>query len=77
LQKWGAEAGEPLKDYQIFMAVSKKPGKDKSGDYIYKKDPNGNYAHNSQGRKFLEHDLDKIADGFMEFAKKQKFSFYL
>jgi len=24
-------------DYPIFMAVSKKPGKDNSGEYIYKK----------------------------------------
>ena len=76
LQKWGKEAGKPLKDYPIFMAVSKKSGKDNSGDYIYKKDPNGNYAHNVRGRKTLDHDLDEIADEFIKFAKSQKFSFW-
>ena len=76
LQKWGGGAGEPLKDYPIFMAVSKKAGKNNSGDYIYKKDTNGNYAHDSKGRKVLDHDLDEIADAFIDFAKKQKFNFY-
>ena len=75
LQAWGGGAGEPLKDYPIFMAVSKKAGKDNSGDYVYKKDENGNYAHDSRGRKVLDHDLDQIAEAFIEFAKKQKFSF--
>ncbi|MBI3337346.1 MAG: N-6 DNA methylase [Candidatus Staskawiczbacteria bacterium] len=72
LQKWGNEAGEPLKDYPIFMAVSKKAGKDNSGDYVYKKDVNGSYFHDARGRKVLDHDLDEIADGFLEFAKKEK-----
>lgn len=73
LQKWDAE---PLKDYTIFMAVSKKGGKDNSGDYIYKKDPGGNPVFDARGRKVLDHDLDEIADKFIEFAKEQKFSFW-
>ncbi len=75
LQKWGGDAGEPLKDYPIFMAVSKKSGKDNSGDYIYKKDANGNYIHDAKGRKVLDHDLDEIAEAFVKFAKEQKFGF--
>jgi len=75
LQKWGNEAGEPLRDYPIFMAVSKKAGKDNSGDYIYKKDEKRNYICDSRGRKVLDHDLDEIAEGFIKFAKEQKFSF--
>ena len=75
LQKWGAEAGEPQVDYPIFMAVSKKGGKDNSGDYLYKKDATGNYIHDPKGRKVLDHDLDEIADGFLEFAKGQRFNF--
>ena len=75
LQKWN-ENEEPLKDYPIFMAVSKKGGKDNSGDYIYKKDAAGNYVHDSRGRKVLDHDLDQIADSFIEFAKKEGFSFW-
>lgn len=70
LQKWGSEAGEPQKDYPIFMAVSKKGGKDNSGDYVYKKGPNGEYVHDAKGRKVLDHDLDEIADGFLKFAKE-------
>ena len=75
LQKWSKEIREPQKDYPIFMAVSKKSGKDNSGDYIYKKDANGNYVHDAKGRKVLDHDLDEIADGFLKFAKEQKFNF--
>lgn len=74
LQKWG-EREKPLKDYQIFMAVSKKSGKDNSGDYVYKKDAGGNYVHDNEGRKVLGHDLDEIAEAFVKFAKEQKFSF--
>lgn len=80
LQKWSpstkASDGQMhLKDYPIFMAVSKKAGKDNSGDYIYKKDANGNYVHDTRGRKVSDHDLDEIADAFIDFAKKQKFNF--
>ena len=73
LQKW---EGQPLKDYPIFMAVSKKPGKDNSGKYVYKKDDKGNFMYNSQARKVLDHDLDDIAEAFIKFAKEQKFSFW-
>ena len=68
LQKWG-DGNEPQKDYPIFMAVSKKGGKDNSGDYVYKKGPNGEYVHDTKGRKVLDHDLDEIADEFLKFAK--------
>lgn len=76
LQKWSAEAGEPLKDYPIFMAVSKKSGKDNSGDYVYKKDAAGNYVHDTRFRKVLDHDLDSIAEAFIKFANEQKISFW-
>ena len=75
LQKWGGEAGESKEDYPIFMAVSKKGGKDNSGDYIYKKDKDGNIIFNAKGKKLIDHDLDEIADEFLKFAKEQKFSF--
>lgn len=81
LQKWPSSAKASdgqgrLKDYPIFMAVSKKAGKDNSGDYIYKKDENGKYVHSQNGKKILDHDLDEIADAFIDFARKQKFNFY-
>jgi type I restriction enzyme M protein len=74
LQKWVSDK-EIKKDYPIFMAVSKKGGKDNSGDYIYKKDTNGNYIHDTRGRKVLDHDLDEIADAFIEFTQTQKLNF--
>lgn len=75
LQKW-VEGEKPLDDYPIFMAVSKKSGKDNSGDYVYRKDENGEIAFDSKGNKVLDHDLDEIADSFIGFAKKEGFNFW-
>lgn len=75
LQKWG-EGERPLENYPIFMAVSRKAGKDNSGDYVYKKDEKGNYFHDFNFHKVLDHDLDEVADAFISFAKKQGFSFW-
>jgi len=74
LQKW-PEKEKSLKDYPIFMAVSKKGGKDNSGDYVYKKDKNGDVLYSPQGKKYLDHDLDEIAEEFIKFVKEQKFNF--
>ena len=73
LQKW---SDEPQKDYPIFMAVSKRGGKDNSGEYVYKKDKQGKFVVNNKGRKVLDHDLDEIAEKFLKFAKKQGFGFW-
>ena len=75
LQKWGGKARKPIDDYPIFMAVSKKSGKDTSGEYVYKKDEKGNFVLDERGRRVLDHDLDGIADAFVKFAKEQKFDF--
>lgn len=75
LQKWNKNE-QPLEDYPIFMAVSKKSGKDNSGDYIYKKDADGNIIRDNKGHKAVDHDLDQIADAFIKFAKEQGFSFW-
>jgi len=75
LQKW-AENEKLPKDYPIFMASSKKPGKDNSGEYVYKKDEKGNIILDEKGCRILDHDLDDIAAAFVEFAQKQKFSFW-
>ena len=53
LQKW-TEAEKPLVDYPIFMAVSKKSGKDNSGDYIFKKDAEGNFIYDAKGHRELD-----------------------
>lgn len=75
LQKWDEDA-QPKEDYPIFMAVSKKAGKDNSGEYVFKKGEKGNYVFDSRGRKVLDHDLDEIAEAFIKFAKEQRFSFW-
>lgn len=75
LQKWGGDIGEPKEDYPIFMAVSKKGGKDSSGDYVYRKDKEGNIQYDADGKKVINHDLDEIAEEFRKFAKEQKFNF--
>lgn len=67
LQKWSENEKLP-KDYPIFMAVSKKSGKDNSGDYVFKKDKKGNFIFQN-GHKMLDHDLDEIADEFLKFMK--------
>ncbi|MFA7654415.1 MAG: N-6 DNA methylase [Candidatus Magasanikbacteria bacterium] len=69
LQKWGAKENKP-KDYPIFMAVSKKSGKDNSGDYVYRKDKEGNLMFDEQGKKILEHDLDEIVEEYLKFVLK-------
>jgi len=71
LQKWGNGAGEPSGNYPIFMATSQRPGKDNSGDYIYKTnevgdliDEEGNRAIESGHPPAVDHDLDEIAEAF-------------
>jgi len=79
LQKW-TENEKPMKDYPIFMAVSKKSGKDNSGEYIFI-DRDCNRVKSVRGifkdpTIKLDHDLDKIAEAFVKFAKEQKFIFW-
>lgn len=68
LQKWGEDEKIP-EDYPIFMAVSKKGGKDTSGEYVYRKDKEGNVMYDAQGKKIINHDLDEIAEEFLKFIK--------
>ena len=75
LQKW-QEDEKPLGNYPIFLAVSKRSGKNNSGDYIYKKDADGVVIRDAKGHKAVDHDLDQIAEQFIEFGKKEGFSFW-
>ncbi len=65
-----------MKDYPVFFATSQNSGKDNSGDYIYKKGPDVRPVLDTHGHMIVEHDLNEIADGFVQFAKRHKFSFY-
>lgn len=75
LQKW-KENEKPLANYPIFMAVSKKSGKDNSGDYAYKKDNSREWIFDEQSNRIVDHDLDLISDEFIKFAKKEGFNFW-
>ena len=63
-------------DYPIFFAVNEKPVKDNSGEYNYKRGPNGEPLLDEYGHPVIDHDLDEIAEAFVTFAKKQGFDFW-
>ncbi|MFN4308917.1 class I SAM-dependent DNA methyltransferase, partial [Sulfurihydrogenibium azorense] len=63
-------------DYPIFFAVNEKPVKDESGEYRYKKNPDGSFVLDEHGHLVIDHDLDEIANAFIEFAKEQGFDFW-
>ena len=58
-------------DYPIFFAVNEKPVKDESGEYRYKKNPDGSFVLDEHGHPVIDHDLDEIAEDFIKFAKEQ------
>lgn len=75
-------------DYPIFFATMQEPSKDNSGEKIYRKDSLGNKLKDDHGHFIVQHDLfsvglpnkektqDGIAEAFIEFAKKEKLSFF-
>ena len=82
VQKWGGVAGDPIEDYDVFMAVSQKSGKDNSGRYVYKTDNDGNSVDEdgvpiteSGKPPAIDHDMDEIAEAFIAWAQEQGFSF--
>jgi type I restriction enzyme M protein len=85
VQKWDDERCPKKDDYPIFFATMQKPSKDNSGDKIYVKDPvTGKNKLDSKGHFIVDHDLfnhdgmtqDGIAEAFIEFAKKERLSFF-
>ena len=73
-------------DYNIFFATMQKSGKDNSGEKMYVKnsDGSGDFLLDDHGHLIVDHDLfnhegktqDGIAEAFIEFAKKENFSFF-
>lgn len=63
------------KDYKIFMAVSEKPGRDKSGNLIYEKDTTGNILFDEYERPKLDTDLSVISQEFV--SGKPKIGFWV
>ncbi len=82
LQKWGAETGDSIKNYPVFMATSQRSGKDNGGEYIYKTveghivDEDGTPVTQSGKSPAIDHDLDEIAEAFVKWGKEQRFSFF-
>jgi type I restriction enzyme M protein len=63
-------------DYPIFFAVNQKPLKDESGEYRYKKGPDGELLIDGHGHPVIDHDLDDIAESFVKYAREQGFDFW-
>ena len=89
VQKWNDDPDEgPLcprvEDYPVFFAVSEKGGKDNSGDYVFLENSDGQSKLDKNGHLIVEHDLhnhngelrDGIAEVFIEWAKREKLSFW-
>ena len=84
VQKWDDKLCPKVDEYNIFFATMQKPGKDNSGEKIYVKDANGENILDNHGHLIVDHDLynhegltqDGIAEAFIEFAKKEKLSFF-
>lgn len=89
VQKWDDVLCPKKDDYNIFFATMQEPSKDNSGDKIYRSttDEEGKDKPllDSHGHLVVKHDLfnhegltsDGIAEAFIEFAKKEKLSFFV
>lgn len=75
LQKWHS-LSDRTADYNIFMAVNRRPVKDSSGRYLYRLRPDGSFEVDSEGNKIIDHDLDEISDSFIAFAKAEGLGFW-
>jgi len=84
LQKWDDKLCPKKDDYPIFFAVSEKSGKDTSGDYVYVPNGDGKPKLDKYGHLIVDHDLhnhkgelpDGIAEAFINWANKEKLSFW-
>jgi type I restriction enzyme M protein len=82
LQKWGGEAGPRQEKYPIFMAVSRKPGKDNHGKYIWLQDDlgrlldaDGSPVIESDRPAAVDSDLDDIAAAFEQWRVRNGIQF--
>lgn len=87
LQKWDENLCPKKNDYPIFFATMQEPSKDSSGEKIFLKNEDGTLKFDNHDHWVVKQDLfsqelkdgektpDGIAEAFIEFAKKEKFSF--
>ncbi|MBR1730676.1 MAG: N-6 DNA methylase [Selenomonadaceae bacterium] len=84
VQKWHDKLCPRREDYPIFFATMQKPSKDNSGEKIFVTNEDGTNKLDSHGHLIVDHDLfnhesltqDGIAEAFIEFAKREKLSFF-
>ena len=84
VQKWDDRLCPKVEDYPIFFAVSEKSGKDTSGEYVFLKNGEGKSKLDKYGHLIVDHDLHNhngelpngVAETFIEWAKKEKLSFW-
>jgi len=84
VQKWDDKLCPKKNDYPIFFGVSEKAGKDNSGEYIYMKNGDNKPKFDKYGHLVVDHDLHShngelsngIAESFIDWAKKEKLSFW-
>jgi type I restriction enzyme M protein len=57
------------------MATSEQPGKDTSGDYIYRIGKDNSPVLDEHHHMIVEHDLNEIAAEFVKWGRKQKLTF--
>ena len=55
--RWIASEAAKRLDYPIFMAVSERGGKNNSGEYLYRTEPNGAAARDANGQLVIDQDL--------------------
>ena len=85
VQKWDEKLCPKVDDYPIFFATMQEPSKDNSGDKIFVKQKDGSPLRDTHEHLIVKHDLfnhdgltqDGIAEAFIEFAKKERLSFFL
>ncbi len=85
VQKWDEKLCPKVDDYPIFFATMQESSKDNSGDKIYLKQEDGTPSLDPHGHLIVKHDLfnhdgltqDSIAEAFIEFAKKERLSFFV
>lgn len=84
VQKWGGAAGPPVNDYDVFMGVCQRSGKDNSGRYIYKTNDSGAVIDQEgipiteSGRPAaIDHDLAEISTAFIAWGKSEGLPFLM
>ncbi len=89
VQKWNDDPTKghlcpKVDNYNVFLAVSEKGGKDNSGDYVFLENSDGQHKLDKNGHLIVDHDLhnhneelrDGIAEAFIEWAKREDLSFW-